>query len=95
MVTVVKNHVFKVGPRKGLSTTLTPHKYRDGSYKVFSADGVMGTDRKRHYNRLENSKTVTTVAEVAAHVKNEWGVRMSGPLMPSPSIFWLDVKVRP
>jgi hypothetical protein len=94
MVSVVKNHVFKVGPRKGSSTTLTPHQYRDGSYKLFSPDGVMGTDGKRHYNRLENSKTVTTVAEVADNVKNGWGVRMSGPLMQSPSIFWLDVEVK-
>jgi hypothetical protein len=95
MVSVVKNHVFKVGPRKGLSTTLTPHKFRDGTYKVFSPDGVMGADSKLHFNRLENSKAVTTVAEVAAHVKKEWGVRMSGPLMPTPSIFWVDVEVHP
>jgi hypothetical protein len=95
MVSVFKDHVFKVGPRTGLSTRLNPHKYQDGSYKIFSPEGVIGTDGKLHYNRLENSKSVKTIAEVAAHVKNDWGVRMSGPLMISPSIFWIDIKVLP
>jgi hypothetical protein len=95
MITITKQHTFAKGPRQGQSTLLTPHKFGDGQYKVFSPDGVIGHDGKRHWNRLGNSKSVKTLDEVATYVRQNWGVRMSGPLMSSPSICWKAIEVNP
>lgn len=93
MVTITKRHVFGTGPRKGKTEVRKPHKFADGYYKVFSPEGVMGDDGKKHWNRLTNCKRVATLVEVADHVEKGWGVRMIGPLTPSPSLCWKDIEV--
>lgn len=93
MVSIIKRHVFGTGPRKGKTEVREPHRFGDGFYKVFSPEGVMGNDGKRHWNRLENAKRVSTLDEVAAYVERGWGVRMTGPLTPSPSLCWIDIEV--
>lgn len=95
MVAITKHHVFGVGPRRGQSEVRKPYRFGDGFYKVFSPVGVMGSDRKRHWNRLENCKRVSTLSEVADYVSKGWGVRMTGPLTPSPSLCWKDIEVVP
>ena len=53
----------------------------------------MGDDGKRHWNRLENSRSVATLVEVADFVEKGWGLRMTGPLTPTPSLCWKDIEV--
>jgi|GEM_PF-7039882 len=93
MVEITKQHDFKSGPRSGQRETRTPHRFADGYFRVFSPEGVMGHDGKRHWNRLENARNVSTLQEVADHVEKGWGVRMTGPLTPTPSLCWKDIKV--
>ncbi len=92
-VSITKRHVFTTGPRKGQEEARKPHKYPQGFYRVFSPEGVVGSDGKRHWNRLENSQAVVTLDEVAERVKKGWGVRMTGPLTPTPSLCWKDIEV--
>ncbi len=93
MVEIIKQHVFTTGPRKGLREQRKPHRFSDGFFRVFSPVGVIGDDGKRHWNRLTNSKNVSTLEEVASHVEKGWGVRMTGPNTPSPSLCWKDIEV--
>ena len=90
---ITKRYVFATGPRFGKREVRTPYKFSDGFYRVFSPEGVMGDDGKRHRNRLSNSRNVATLAEVADHVDKGWGVRMTGPLTPTPSLCWKDIEV--
>jgi len=93
MVAITKRHVFGKGPRKGLTEVRKPHRHGDGLYRIFSPEGVMGDDGKRHWNRLENARSVSTLDEVADHVEKGWGVRMTGPHTPTPSLCWKDIEV--
>jgi hypothetical protein len=93
MTLITKRHVFAIGPRKGNAEVRSPYKFGDGFYKVYSPDGVMGNDGKRHWNRLENARRVASLDEVADYVEKGWGVRMVGPLTPSPSLCWKDIEV--
>ena len=92
-ISITKRHIFTKGQRKGQVETRKPHKHRDGLFRIFSPDGVMGEDGKRHWNRLENSRSVATLIEVADHVEKGWGLRMTGPLTPTPSLCWTDIEV--
>jgi hypothetical protein len=93
MVVITQNHVFRKGPREGKTEVRNPYKFGDGFYKVFSPEGVMGSDGKRHWNRLENAKRISSLEEVADYIEKGWGVRMIGPLTPSPSLCWKDIEV--
>ena len=93
MVSVTKNHVFTVGPRKGRIETRTPYRYSDGFYRVYSPEGVVGTEGKRRRNIVENARFVASIHEAADYVDKGWGVRMTGPLTPSPSLCTLDIEV--
>jgi hypothetical protein len=53
----------------------------------------MGKDGKRRWNVKENMKLLTTLDEVADHVERGWGVRMTGPLTPVPSLCVKDIEV--
>ena len=90
---VCKYHMFKTGPRLGEREICTPHKFSDGFYRVFSLEGVVGDDGKRHWSRLENGRNLATLQEVADHVEKGWGVRMTGPLTPTPSLCWKSIEV--
>ena len=90
---IQKRHVFSRGHRKGLTEIRKPHRHTDGKYRVFSPDGVKGNDGNRHWNRLENSRSVATLCEVADLVDKGWGLRMIGPHTPTPSLCWKDIEV--
>ena len=92
-LSVTKFHKFTTGPRKGQSETREAHLHSDGFYRVYSPEGVVGTDGKRRWNVKENAKFVRTLAEVADYVDKGWGVRMTGPLTTTPSLCTLEVKV--
>jgi hypothetical protein len=53
----------------------------------------MGKDGKLRWNVKENMKLLTTLDEVADHVERGWGVRMTGPLTPVPSLCVKDIEV--
>ena len=82
MVAITKKHTFKSGSRRGLLTTLTPHQFKGGAYKLFSPVGEVGRDGNSHLNGSGNSKSVQILEEVAADVLDRWGVHISRPLMP-------------
>ncbi len=92
-LSIAKRHAFKTGPRKGQTETRTPHLHADGFYRVYSPEGVVGRDGKRRWNVKENAKFVKTLNEVADHVENGWGVRMTGPLTPVSSLCVRDIEV--
>jgi hypothetical protein len=54
---------------------------------------VVGPDGKRRKNTKENAKFVTSLNEAADYVKKGWGIRMTGPLTPVPSLCTKDVEV--
>ena len=93
MTVIQKKQVFSVGPRKGKTEIRKPHKHSDGMYRLFSPEGVIGDDGKRHWNRLENSRSVATLGEAADLVEKGWGLRMTGPHTPTPSLCWKDIEV--
>lgn len=93
MVSVTKCHLFTTGPRQGRTETRIPYRYSDGFYRVYSPEGVVGPDGKRRRNIVENARLVTSIAEVADYVENGWGVRMTGPFTPKPSLCTLDITV--
>ena len=93
MTVVRKKHVFSTGPRKGKTEIRTAHKHADGFYRVYSPDGVVGKEGKRRWNVKENMKLIATLNEVADHVARGWGVRMTGPLTPVPSLCSKDIEV--
>lgn len=90
---VSKKHVFATGPRKGLTETRSPYRYSDGFYRVYSPEGVRGLDGKLRKNIVENAKLVASLSEVADYVEKGWGVRMTGPLTPSPSLCTTNIEV--
>jgi len=93
-VTVVqKKHVFTTGPRKGSAEIRHAHRHADGFYRVYSPEGVVGKDGKRRWNVKENMKLLSTLDEVADHVEKGWGVRMTGPLTPTPSLCVKGIEV--
>jgi len=93
MTIIRKKHVFTTGPRKGRFETRTAHKHGDGFYRIYSPDGVVGNDGKRRWNVKENMKLLLSLDEVADHVEQGWGVRMTGPLTPVPSLCSKDIEV--
>ena len=93
MTAVTQRHTFTSGPRKGMAEVRKAHKHADGFYRVFSPEGVVGPDGKRRKNILENAKLLKCLEDVADHVEKGWGVRMTGPLTPVPSLCSKDIKV--
>ncbi|MXO74123.1 hypothetical protein GRI40_02665 [Altererythrobacter aerius] len=93
MTVVQKKHQFTTGPRKGETETRTAHRHADGFYRVYSPDGVVGSDGKRRWNVEENMKRLASIDEVADLVEKGWGVRMTGPLTPVPSLCTADIEV--
>jgi len=93
MTTVTKNHKFSTSPRKGETEVRIAHRHADGFYRVYSPDGVIGDDGKRRWNIKENMKLLDSIDEVADHVDCGWGVRMTGPLTPVPSLCSKDIEV--
>lgn len=92
-VTIRKSHTFKTGPRNGATEVRTPYRYSDGFYRVYSPEGVVGSDGKRRRNIKENAVLLANLTEVADHVEKGWGVRMTGPLTPSPSLCTRNIEV--
>ena len=86
MTTVTQKHVFSKGPREGKTEVRAAHRHADGFYRVYSPKGVIGEDGKRRWNVKENMKLLNSIDEVAEHVEQGWGVRMTGPLTPVPSL---------
>jgi hypothetical protein len=93
MVSITKKHVFTTGPRKGHAEVRIPYRYGDGFYRVYSPEGVVGNDGKRRRNIVANARLVGSIGEVADYVEKGWGVRMTGPLTPSPSLCTRDIEV--
>ena len=93
MTIIRKQHVFTTGSRKGKAETRQAHRHGDGFYRVYSPEGVIGKDGKRRWNVKENMKLVSTLNEVADFVEKGWGVRMTGPLTPVPSLCSKDIEV--
>ena len=93
MTVVRKQHVFSSGSRRGGSETRHAHRHADGFYRVYSPEGVVGVDGKRRWNVKENMKRLASIDEVADHVENGWGVRMTGSLTPVPSLCTADIEV--
>ena len=93
MTVIQKRHVFSTGPRKGKTETRIAHKHADGFYRVYSPDGVVGKDGKRRWNVKENMKLLSNLDEVADYVEKGWGVRMTGPLTPVPSLCTRKIEV--
>ena len=93
MTVVQKRHVFSTGPRKGKTEIRFAHKHADGFYRVYSPQGVVGRDGKRRWNVKENMKLLSSLDEVADHVDKGWGVRMTGPLTPVPSLCTRKIEV--
>ena len=93
MTVIQKKHSFTTGGRKHPSEIRSAHRHADGFYRVYSPDGVIGKDGKRRWNVKENMKLLSNIDEVADHVDRGWGVRMTGPLTPTPSLCTKDVEV--
>ena len=93
MTVVRKNHVFTTGPRKNSAETRNAHRHADGFYRVYSPEGFVRADGKRRWNIKENMKLLATLDEVADHVDMGWGVRMTGPLTPTPSLCVKGIEV--
>jgi hypothetical protein len=77
---IFKMHQFKVGPRRELTERRVPYRYTDGFFRVYDPSG------SAKYNTNANATKVSTLAEVASHVRRGFGVRMTGPYTPSPSL---------
>ena len=92
-ISITKRHVFTTGPRKGQLETRKAHLFADGFYRVYSPEGVVGDDGKRRRNVLENARLLTRLSEAADHVEKGWGIRMSGPLTPTPSLCTKNIEV--
>jgi hypothetical protein len=93
MVNITKKHIFTIGPRKGRTEVREPYRNTDGFYRVYSPEGIVGKDGKRRRNIVENSRPVKTLSEVADYIEKGWGVRMTGPLTPSPSLCSKNIEV--
>ena len=94
MTTITQRHVFTTGPRKGLVEIRAAFKHADGFYRVYSPEGIVGKDGKRRKNVKENAKFLTSLNEVADYVEKGWGVRMTGPNTPVPSLCSKDIEVK-
>ncbi len=88
-----KKHRFTTGPRKGFEEVRKAHKHADGFYRVYSPEGVVDADGKRRWNVKKNMKLLSNIDEVADHVDKGWGVRMTGPLTPVPSLCIRGIEV--
>jgi hypothetical protein len=93
VTTITQRHVFTTGPRKGKVEVRSAHRHGDGFYRVYSPEGVVGADGKRRKNVKANAKLLTNINEVAGYVEKGWGVRMTGPLTPVPSLCTKDIEV--
>jgi len=93
VTTITQRHVFTKGPRMGLVEIRNAHKHADGFYRVYSPEGIVGSDGKRRKNIKENAKFLTNLDDVADYVDKGWGVRMTGPYTPVPSLCSKDVEV--
>lgn len=70
--------ITRVNPKTGL--TETPHRYRDGSYRI----GDPANGRTRH--EAQNEMRVRTLEQVLDHIRRGHLVRMSaGPGTGGPS----------
>jgi len=78
--TIYKDHLFKVGPRKGLRERRVPYKYADGLYRLYNPNSHL------KFNTDANAVKVATLPEVAAYVRRGFGLRMTGPNTPAPSL---------
>ena len=90
---ITKRHTFTTGPRKGQTETRRPHLHTDGFYRIYAPEGVVGPDGKRRRNVTENARFVRSLTEVADYVEKGWGVRMTGPLTPVPSLCTKGIEV--
>ena len=77
---IYKQHEFKVGPRKGLTERRVPYRYTDGFFRVYDPNSNL------KFNTDANATKVSTLADVARYVRQGFGLRMTGPNTPSPSI---------
>jgi hypothetical protein len=77
---IYKDHEFKVGPRKGITERRVPYRYADGFFRVYNPNGNL------KYNTDANATKVATLAEVARYLRQGYGLRMTGPNTPSPSL---------
>lgn len=93
MTVVRKHHLFTTGHRKGSSEIRYAHRHADGFYRVYSPEGFVRADGERRWNVKENMKLLNTLDEVADYVDKGWGVRMTGPLTPTPSLCVKGIEV--
>ena len=77
---IYKDHEFKVGPRKGLTERRAPYRYTDGFFRVYDPNGNL------KYNTDANATKVSSLSEVARYVRKGYGLRMTGPNTPAPSL---------
>ena len=77
---IYKIHEFKVGPRKGITERRLPYRYTDGFFRLYNPNGNL------KFNTYANATKVSTLAEVAQYVRRGYGLRMTGPHTPSPSL---------
>ena len=84
---IYKEHEFKVGPRKGICERRVPYRYTDGYFRVCNPDSTL------KYNTDANATKVATLVEVARYVGQGYGLRMTGPHTPSPSLCTKDIVV--
>ncbi|MFN3863081.1 MAG: hypothetical protein ACK4RT_02245 [Erythrobacter sp.] len=77
---IYKDHEFKVGPRKGITERRLPYRYTDGFFRVYDPNSNL------KFNTDANATKVSTLAEVAHYVRQGYGLRMTGPHTPSPSL---------
>jgi hypothetical protein len=84
---IYKDHAFKIGPRKGLSERRVPYRYSDGFFRVYDPNSNL------KFNTDANATKVATLAEVAQYVRQGFGLRMTGPNTPSPSLCVRDIVV--
>ena len=84
---IYKEHEFKVGPRKGLTERRVPYRYTDGFFRVYDPNSNL------KFNTDANATKVATLGEVARYVRQGFGLRMTGPHTPSPSLCTKDIMV--